>query len=172
MVSNLTISDASQAPNRIYDVIKKTQLTSLKDVRTGAYALAFETLRELRTQNAFNEIRVKCRKEVFGKLVHVAFNNVDQLVGIDPMESRTITQGRDFRFLPGDEFESFYSAYTVFKKGSEHLYGHSMYISGVALVALINDPGRFECGDYVSVSPSVVPGYTYDPVGNWQYYVR
>ena len=166
MVSNLTIYDASEAPNRIYDLIKKTQLTSLKDGRTGAYALAYETLRELRTQNAFNEIRVKCRKEIFGKLVHVAFNNVDQLVDIDPMEARIITQGTDFRFLPGDEFKSFYSAYSVFMKGAEHLYGHSMYISGVALVALINDPGRFECGDYVNVSPSNAPGYTYDPVGN------
>eukprot|EP00111_Clytia_hemisphaerica_P020375 TCONS_00060014-protein len=111
LVANLTISDVSEAPNLHYDLIKKTQLTSLQEVRTGAYALAYETLRNLRTQNAFSEIRIKCRKAVFGKLVHVVLMNVDQFVGIVSKNQKL--EGTDFRFLPDDEFKSFYPAYNT-----------------------------------------------------------
>ena len=171
MFVNISVPDAAAASYRYYDAIKSYGFTSLPYVKSGAYALSIETLRSLR--QSFTEIRIKCYKPCFGKKVDVVISNsshIDEQVGLSLAIRKPIRKEIDFRFLTDDELNTFYPDHTYFKF-YEDLYYNSIFISGIATIG-IRYAHRMECGDYHYIEAGILPGYVYDPIGEWQFFFR
>ena len=166
MFTNVTVASIADAQTNIYGNIEQPGLSSMGNVRSGAYALRLSSLAAAQGVTGYNEIRIKCEKPYLEYQVDVVLNYVTEIITSNPTAEREVSSN-EYRFLPEDTSQTQFTG--VFKKHvNAHLYSHAFYMPNKYHV-IITATNRWECGDYDAAQPA---GKTYSPIGNWQFFYR
>ena len=165
MFGNVTVIDDSDAVNKKYTAIRDSNLSNLKNVRSGAYTGSQTLLRELRNTIGYkySEMRIACTKVHHGRKVDVAFMGqmVDDLLARNV--GRNLTRDVDYRSLSNDQSRLMSTSGNLRKRDEAHLF--LFPIQSDNIIINIYRRSQMECDDYHTDS-----GFT--AAGTWKFYIK
>ena len=169
MVANVTVNSNADARNKILAKIVVGSLASLNNVRTGAYALGFRKIKQLRNMYGyvFQEIRIACFKPKIGRKLSVVLMGqlVTNLIMSPTSGPTTSVRGTDYRALP-DNTALLPEVDSLTKIPPAAFYFLPIHKHGTYHVRITNK-NEMDCDGNM---PNDLNGP--DATGNWQFYIK
>ena len=166
MVGNVTVIDNSDAVNKFYDTIRKTDLSNLKNVRSGAYTTSQYFLLQLRNTIGyeFSEMRIACTKVHHGRKVDVAF--MGQMVAdlLARNAERSLTRDVDYRSLSNVQSKLMSSNSNLKKPFDVYLFKFPIIIPLDIGISIFSDDLML-CDD-------ISTDLGFGAAGTWKFYIR